>query len=129
MIAFTYDAGTLVGQVRLYSGDTDADGLNRVGGDRTRTDDEVALLLAQHDNNPRLAAAALLESRAAEFAGLSTNITQGTLRQDYRQRSLRLLQAAEMLRASARASALPVWNPPTRAAPFTAGEGGTMDDW
>ena len=129
MIAFSYDVSNAIGQVRLYAGDTDASGLNRVGGDRTRTDDEIALLLAQQDNNPRIAAAALLESKAAEFASLASDITQGGLRQDFRQRSQRLFEAAIALRAVTATSALPVWTPPTRDAPFTAGDGGMMENW
>lgn len=129
MIAFTYDVGTFIGQVRLHAGETDADGLNRTGGDRTRTDDEIQFLLTQNDNDPRLAAATLLESKAAEFASLATDISQGGLRQDYRSRSLRLSEAATALRATAASGATPLFNEPTRDAPFTAGDGGTMDGW
>ena len=43
-IAFTYEPSTAIGLVRLYSGDMEPDGLNRTGGDRTRTDSEIAAL-------------------------------------------------------------------------------------
>lgn len=129
MIAFTYDVGTLIGQARLHAGETDAEGLNRTGGDRTRTDDEIRFLLTQNDNDPRLAAAALLESKAAEFASLATDVSQGGLRQDYRSRSLRLSEAATALWSAAQTTAAPLFSEPTRDAPFTAGDGGTMDGW
>ena len=129
MIAFTYDVTTTIGQVRLYAGDTDPDGLNRLGGDRTRTDSEIQSLLDQQDSDPRLAAAALLESRAAEFASLATDISQAGLRQDFRSRSLRLLEAAGALRAAMSQSAQPLFSGPSRSAPFTAGDGGTMEGW
>jgi hypothetical protein len=129
MIAFTYDVGTLIGQVRLLSGDTDANGLNRTGGDRTRTDAEVQYLLGQNDTDPRLAAAELLESKASEFASLATVITQGGIRQDFRTRSVRLNEAAAALRNAAATTAMPQFNEPTRDAPFTAADGGTMDGW
>lgn len=129
MIAFTFDVSTAVGQVRLYAGDSDPDGLNRTGGDRTRTDDEVQILLDQNDSNPRLAAAALLESKAAEFASLATDITQGGLRQDFRSRSLRLVEAAAALRTAVTTSAIPLFNEPSRSAPFSVGDAGTMEGW
>jgi hypothetical protein len=129
MIAFTYDVGTLIGQARLHAGDSDPDGLNRTGGDRTRTDDEIQVLLTANEDDPRLAAAALLEAKAAEFASLATDITQGGIRQDFRSRSLRLAEAASALRAAARLAAAPLFNEPARDAPFTAGDGGTMDGW
>jgi hypothetical protein len=129
MPAFTYDVSTNIGQVRLYSGDTDADGLNRTGGDRTRSDAEIQALLDDHDENPRLAAAALLESKAAEFASLATDVTQGGLRQDFRTRSMRLIEAAAALRAGMSSAAMPLFNDPVRPSPFTVGDGGTMDQW
>jgi hypothetical protein len=127
MIAFTYDLSTAVGQVRLFSGDNDPEGLNRSGGDRTRTDEEIAALLAQSGNCVRLAAAQLLEIKAAQYASQAMEIAQGSLRQDFRMRSRRLMEAAAALRASA--DAPPLWNPPSQSAPFTAGDGGTMEGW
>jgi hypothetical protein len=129
MVAFTYDVSTLVGRVRLIAGDTDADGLNRTGGDRTRTDSEIQALLDISDSDPQLAAAALLESKAAEFASYATDITQAGLRQDFRSRSLRLTQAAAVLREGRAATATPLFNEPTRPAPFTVSDGGTMEGW
>lgn len=126
-IAFTYDLGTSVGQARLYAGDTDPAGLSRSGGDRTRTDDEITYLLGQNGGNPRLAAAAILEGKAAEFAALASNITQGSLRQDFRFRSRRMLEAAVALRGSA--GAIAGWNAPANPDAFTGGPGGTMDGW
>jgi hypothetical protein len=127
MIEFSYDPSTAVGLVRLYAGDTDAGGLSRVGGERTRTDAEVTALLGQSDDDPQLAAARLLEGKAAEFASSAIEIVQGDLRQDYRERSSRLLEAAAALRSSVSA---PVgWNPPSQDAPFTLGAGGTMTGW
>ena len=41
-IAFSYEIATATGQVRLYAGDTDGSRLNESGGDRTRTDEEIA---------------------------------------------------------------------------------------
>lgn len=129
MPAFTFDVSTAVGLVRLYAGDADPNGLNMVGGDRTRTDAEIQALLDDCDQNPRLAAAALLESKAAEFASLAADVTQGGLRQDYRTRSTRLMEAAAALRSAMATAAVPLFNEPTRPAPFTAGDGGTMDGW
>src|ERR1043165_2327136 len=100
-IAFPYDLTTSIGQARLYAGDTDPDGLNRTGGDRTRTDDEIAFLLAQNGNDSRLAAAAILDSKAAEFASLASYVKQGSLAQDYRQRSWQMRQSANQLRTVA----------------------------
>ncbi len=96
-IAFTYDVDSLVGQVRLYAGDTDANGLNRTGGDRTRTDSEILFLLKQNGNNVRASAAELMESRAAEYAQQAMVTEQGTLRQDLRVRSRRCLDVANAL--------------------------------
>jgi hypothetical protein len=101
--------------------------LNRSGGDRTRTDEEIAALLAQSGNCVRLAAAQLLEIKAAQYASQAMEIAQGSLRQDFRMRSRRLMEAAAALRASA--DAPPLWNPPSQSAPFTAGDGGTMEGW
>ncbi len=109
MIAFTYDLSTAIGQTRLYAGDVDPDGLNRTGGERTRSDDEIAQLLVIYGDDARLAAAALLESKAAEFALYAINVCQGSLRQDYRERSLQLRECAKSLRLSASAA---YWNPP-----------------
>ena len=125
-IAFTYDVGTAIGQARLYAGDTDPDGLNRTGGDRTRTDEEIQYLLGQHANDPRFAAAALLDSKAAEYASQAISAKQGGLAQDFRQRSWQLRQSADALRARAGTVA---WNRPSQDAPFTVGEGGTMEGW
>jgi hypothetical protein len=109
MIAFTYDLSTAVGQTRLCAGDTDPAGLNRTGGDRTRTDEEVAFLLAANGGDARLAAAALLEGKAAEFAAVAVHVTQGSLAQDFRQRSAQMLAAARSLRDAVCVAA---WNPP-----------------
>ena len=125
-IAFTYDVSTAIGQARLYAGDTDPEGLNRTGGDRTRTDEEVQYLLNQHGNDPRFAAAALLDAKAAEYASQAISVKQGGLSQDFRQRSWQLRQSADALRARSGSVA---WNPPSQDPPFTAGEGGTMDVW
>ena len=125
-IAFTYDVSTAVGQVRLFAGDTDPDGLNRSGGDRTRTDEEIQFLLNQCGSDARLAAAALLESKAAEHASQAISIKQGALSQDFRQRSWQLRQSADALRAQAGTIA---WNASSQPAPFTVGDGGTMEVW
>lgn len=127
MIAFSYDLGTGIGQARLYAGDTDPAGLNASGGDRTRTDEEIAYFLRQAGGDVRLAAAAVLQGKAAEYATQAALVQQGTLRQDYRERSQRLLDAADALRAAA---GMPLdWNPPAQPAPFSVGTGGTMADW
>ena len=107
-IAFTYDVGTAVGQVRLYAGDTDPEGLNRTGGDRTRTDEEILYLLSQNGNDARFAAAALLDSKAAEYASMAISVRQGGLAQDFRQRSWQLRQSADSLRARV---GIVEWNP------------------
>lgn len=126
-IAFTYDLSTSVGQARLFAGDTDPAGLNRTGGDRTRTDDEVAAMLSMNGGDPRLAAAQLIEAKAAEFAVAATHIQQGTLRQDLRSRARQMLEAAAVLRAN---SGRPMdFNAPTQEAPFSRGPGGTMEGW
>lgn len=125
-IAFTYDLSTAVGQTRLYAGDTDPEGLNRTGGDRTRTDEEIAFLLAQNGGDARLAAAEVLESKAAEFASHAVSIRQGTLAHDYRQRAWQLRQSATVLRGAAGSAA---FNAPAREAPFSLGDGGTMTGW
>ena len=115
-IAFTYDLSTSVGQARLYAGDTDPGGLNRPGGDRTRTDDEIAFLLTTNGGDARIAAAAVLESKAAEYAALASSIRQGSLTQDYRERSLQMRQAALQLRAVA---GLPAFSGATSPDPLT----------
>src|SRR5262252_10794240 len=99
-IAFTYEVGTPVGQVRLYAGDTEGTGLNRTGGDRTRTDAEIQFLLAQNGNDVRAASAELLEGRAAEYAQQAFKSDQGALRQDFTARSSKCLEAARALRAN-----------------------------
>ena len=114
-IAFTYDVSTLVGQVRLFAGDTDPEGLNRAGGDRTRTDEEIEFLLGQFGKDTRFAAAALLDLKAAEFATQAISVKQGGLAQDFRQRSWQLRQSADALRAQ---TGMVAWNPPSRDAPF-----------
>ena len=126
MIAFTYDLTTAVGQARLYAGDMDPDGLNRTGGDRTRTDEEVSFLLSANGNDARLAAAALLESKAAEFASLASVIKQGSLSQDYRDRSRQMRESANQLRSITGTAA---FNAPANPSPFTTGPGGSMEDW
>ncbi len=95
---FTYDVSNLTGQVRLLSGDTDSTGLSRAGGDRTRTDTEIGALLTLEGRDVRLAAAQLLEGKAAEYASIASLTVQGGIRQDYRVRSTRLLEAAQLLR-------------------------------
>lgn len=127
MIEFTYDPSTPAGRTRLLAGDADPAGLNRSGGDRTRTDAEVAALLDQGGGDPRIAAAFLLEGKAAEYASAAVSIAQGDLRQDYRERGSRLLEAAAALRSSAGGFA--GWNPPSQEAPFSVGEGGSMTGW
>ena len=125
-IAFTYDLTTAVGQARLYGGDIDPNGLNRTGGDRTRTDEEVSYYLSRNGNDSRLAAAALLEGKAAEFASQAIYVGQGSLAQDFRQRGIQLREMADALRAGA---AIVSWNPPSQSAQFTVGDGGTMEGW
>lgn len=99
-IAFTYDVGTATGQVRLYAGDTDGAGLNRTGGDRTRTDAEIGFLLAQNSGNVRGAAAELLEAKAAEYAQAALKSDQGRLKQDATERGRQCAEAAARLRAN-----------------------------
>jgi hypothetical protein len=128
-IAFTYDVATPIGQARLYAGDTDGAGLNRTGGDRTRTDTEIELLLTQHGNDPRAAAAALLEGRAAEYAQAATRTEQGQLRQDLTERGRQCLLVAQALRELENG---PMAQSAMRRV-FTmggsGGEAGTMDQW
>src|SRR5581483_9849086 len=131
-IAFTYDMATPIGQVRFYAGDTDGTGLNRAGGDRTRTDAEIGFLLTQNGGDVRAAAAELLEARAAEYAQQAMRTDQGSLHQDLTARSSKCLEAAKALRAN-------IVGPiklalPDSATPFTSGSPdgttvGTMDDW
>jgi hypothetical protein len=109
MIDYSYDLSSAIGQVRLFAGDTDQGGLNRTGGDRTRTDAEIARLLEQCGGDPHLAAAYLLEGKAAEYAAQASSVSQGTLRQDFRQRSVEMREMAKALRASAVTVG---WNPP-----------------
>lgn len=116
---YSYDLSTLIGQVRLLAGETDEAGLTRTGGDRTRTDSEINALLNLHSSDIRLAAAVLLEGKAAEFAQVATNITQGGLRQDFRVRSQRLLEAAALLRGSSGAPL--VFNPAENAGALGTG--------
>ena len=99
-IAFTYDPLSTIGLVRLLSGDTDAQGLNRAGGSRTRTDSEIEALLTQVANDAYLAAALLLEGRGAEYTQEAMVTDQGALRQDMRQRSQLCLAAAKAIRRS-----------------------------
>ena len=105
-IAFTYDPASKVGQVRLLTCDTAAEGLNKAGGDRTRTDAEVTQFLVQNGNDVRAAAASLLESRAAEYAQAATLIEEGHLRQDVRARCGQCLAAAQALRKTVGSPAL-----------------------
>ena len=100
-ISFTYDLATAIGLVRLYAGDTDTGKLNATGGDRTRTDSEITALLAENGGEVRLAGAALLEGKAAEYAQQAVSESQGQLRQDYRQRSDRMLAVAQEIRGGA----------------------------
>lgn len=99
-IAFTYDVSTPVGRVRMFAGDTDGTGLNRTGGDRTRTDAEILALLAQNGNDVRASAADLLEARAAEYAQDAVRSDQGQVRQDFTLRVAQCLAAAKALRAN-----------------------------
>ncbi len=128
-VAYSYDVNTLVGGVRFYSGDTDPTGLNKTGGDRTRTDSEILFLLVQNSNDIRAAGAELLEARAAEYSQDAAKSAQGQLRQDFTVRSSRCLEAAKALRAG-------VSSPLAQSAltaPFsnTALDGtpGSMDAW
>lgn len=128
-IAFTYDIETTIGQTRLYAGDTDGEGLNRTGGDRTRTDAEIGFLLAQNDGDPRAAAAELLEARAAEYAQQAAKTSQGSVGQDYTQRSTKCLEAAKALRDGG--DRRPIQSTPD-SRPFTIGtpeNPGSMDMW
>lgn len=105
-IAFTYNPTTPTGWVRMLAGDTNPEALNRTGGDRTRTDEEIGLLLQENDQNPRAAAAELLLIRAAEYAREAYLLEQGALRQDLRQRSEQCLKASQALQKRAGESAL-----------------------
>ena len=127
-IAFTYEVDTPVGQVRLYAGETDPTGLNKTGGDRTRTDSEVEFLLRQNANDVRAAGAELLETKAAEYAQAAILLDQGNLRQNFLERSGKCLEMAKDLRNRA--------SSPTTAAPRdpvftlgTAGMPGSMERW
>ncbi|MGC8668556.1 MAG: hypothetical protein ACP5VE_10635 [Chthonomonadales bacterium] len=108
MPAFTYDLSNSIGKTRLYAGDIDPEALTRTGGDRTRTDAEIEALLLENGGDTRLAAAALLEGKAAEFASQALFVQQGSLSQDLRERSRQLRDIAATLRAVA---GLPVWSP------------------
>ena len=128
-IAFSYEIATATGQVRLYAGDTDGSRLNESGGDRTRTDAEIAFLLTQNGGDARAAAAELLEGKAAEYAQSASNTTQGHLKQDLTVRSTKCLEAAKALRRNVSGS--PVYRASARVFSTTAADGtpGTMDDW
>ena len=97
-VSFTYDVNSPIGKTRLYAGDIDGAGLNKVGGDRTRTDAEVGFLLSDNGNDPRRAAAALLETKANEYSQAAVKTEQGQLKQDFTQRGLQCLAAAKNLR-------------------------------
>ncbi len=128
-IAFTYDVATLTGQARFYAGDTDGTGLNRAGGDRTRTDAEVLFLLTQNGNDARLAAAELLEARAAEYAQEAGRTQQGNLRQDYTARSSKCLEAARSLRTNTTEPVAFAGGEKVFTSGTTGGAAGTMDRW
>lgn len=119
-VEFTCDPATPVGRVRLLAGDTDAASLAAAGGDRTRTDAEIEALLAGADGDVQLAAACLLESRAAEYAADAVTVTQGTVRQDFRERSRRLLEVAGTLRAVR--AVTPAFSEPSCAQAFGGGQ-------
>ena len=127
-IAFTFEIDTKVGQTRLYAGDTDGEGLNRTGGDRTRADSEIEFLLSQNAGDPRVAGAALLETKAAEYAQSAVQLEQGALRQNYLTRSSRCLEAAKALRDHSSGRIQTGRRTPT----FTVeqdGEPGSMERW
>ena len=128
-IAFTYDIMTPTGQVRFYAGDTSGAALNLGGGDRTRTDAEVAFLLVQNGNDVRASAAELLESKATEYALAATSTTQGNLRVDFTARSGKCLDAAKALRANISGGPLLAAPTPVFVMPAPDGTLGTMEDW
>lgn len=126
-IAFTYDPNLPVGQVRLLSGDTDPSSLNKTGGDRTRTDEEIGALLSLNGGNPRLAAAQLLEGKAAEYGASAIYTSDATSSSDLRSRCRRMLDTAARLREMSDEE--PKFSAPAQEAPFTRGSGGSMDGW
>lgn len=128
-IAFTYDVETAVGQVRFYAGDADGTGLNRTGGDRTRTDAEVSFLLLQSSGDVRAAAGELLEGRAAEYAQTATSLTQGKMHEDLTQRTRWCLAAAAVLRASSGRPLIQSSRASVFSVPMSDGTPGTMDLW
>ena len=128
-IAFTYDIGTPTGQVRFYAGDANGANLNLSGGDRTRTDAEIAFLLTQNSNDVRAAAAELLESKATEYAQAAAKNAQGNLKQDLTARSGQCLDAARTLRAHRRGGPLVAAPTPVFVMPAPDGTPGTMEDW
>jgi hypothetical protein len=119
-IAFTYNPASLIGRVRLLSGDTDPAYLNSTGGDRTRTDSEIEALLDECSNDSRLAAAQLLEGKAAEFASQAMWVQQGSLQQDLRSRSGHMLKVAAELRSYSAAPVL--FQPAQTPNVFTSGD-------
>ncbi len=128
-IAFTYDIGTPTGQTRFYAGDTNGAFLNSTGGDRTRTDAEIAFLLKQNSGDVRAAAAELLESKATEYATAATSMTQGNLKQDLTARSGKCLDAAKALRANVSGGPIVAAPTPVFVMPAPNGTVGTMEDW
>jgi len=128
-IAFTYEITTPTGQVRFYAGDTNGANLNLSGGDRTRTDAEIAFLLTQNGNDVRAAAAELLESKATEYAQAAAVNTQGYLRQDLTARSGQCLNSAKALRANVSGGPLVAAPTPVFVMPAPDGTLGTMEDW
>ena len=128
-IAFTYDITTPTGQVRFYAGDANGAALNLGGGDRTRTDAEIAFLLTQNGNDVRAAAAELLESKATEYATTATSTTQGNLKLDWTARSGKCLDAAKALRANISGGPLIAAPIPVFVMPSPNGTPGTMEDW
>ena len=128
-IAFTYDMTTAIGQARFYAGDTNGANLSLSGGDRTRTDDEIAFLLTQNGNDVRAAAAELLESKATEYAQAATSVTQGKMREDLTARSGKCLEAARALRANISGGPLISAPTPLFVMPAPNGRLGTMEKW
>lgn len=88
-MAFTYDLETDTGKVRLLIADTEYEG-------HDFEDDEVAVALAQHDDNLKLAAAFLLNALAANRARLAVSVRRGAVSED-------LTRIAADLRAQAAA--------------------------
>ncbi len=119
---FTSNLSTKVGQTRFYAADTDGTGLNKIGGDRTRTDAEIGFLLLQNGNDPRRAAAAILENKAVEYAQAALKTEQGQLKQDFTQRSGQCLTLARELRGQSGSCAASQ----TTGTPFSMDE---MSSW